>query len=264
MRLIDSHAHLTYPGLYERIGEVLRAAEAAGIEQIITIGTDLEESRKALALSQEHAGVVRAAVGFHPHNADKVSAADIEALDRQYLRHPDVVAFGEMGLDYHYGFSSRDRQMELFAAQLRIGAGLDLPIIIHSREACDDTIALLLEHGFEGRRVVFHCFTGTADEAKKIADRGWRISFTGIVTFKGSNALQAIAREYPRDMLMIETDSPYLSPEPVRRVRTNEPAHVAHTARFLAALRGEAFDEFASVTNANTREFFRLGPPAAH
>jgi TatD DNase family protein len=262
MGLIDSHAHLTYPGLYERMGEVLRAAEAAGVEEIITIGTDLEESRKAVDLAGEHPGRIRAAVGFHPHNADKVSAADIEELDKGYLRLPNVVAFGEMGLDYHYGFGARDRQHELFRAQLRIGAGLDLPIIIHSREACDDTIALLMEHGFERRRVVFHCFTGTADEARKIADRGWRISFTGIVTFKGSTELQAIARAYPREAIMVETDSPYLSPEPVRRVRTNEPAHVAHTARFLAELRGEPYDDFVRLTNDNTRTFFGLGAPS--
>lgn len=257
MGLIDSHAHLTYPELHEQIDAVLERAAAAGVEQVITIGTQVDESHKAIALAERFSGRVRAAVGFHPHEADRVER-DHLAVMRELLSHPAVVAFGEMGLDYHYSFAARDRQHEVFAAQLRMAADRDVPIIIHSREACDDTVAILSDHGFDGRRVVFHCFTGTADEAAKIADHGWRISFTGIVTFKNSTALQAIAKTYPADQIMVETDSPFLSPDPVRSKRPNEPAHVAHTARFLAQLCGEPFEQFAEQATANTKAFFGL------
>lgn len=261
IRLIDSHAHLTYPGLYDRIDEVRRHCAQAGgatvVDHVITIATDGDEARRSVALAAAHPGFISVAIGIHPHHAAKARDADWATLEN-LADEPSVVAFGEMGLDYHYDFAPRDTQAEVFRRQLRAAADRDKSIVIHSREAYDDVERILLDHGFRHRRVVFHCFTGTANEARRIADHGWRLSFTGIVTFRNSTQLQAIARDYPSDALMIETDAPYLSPEPVRSRRPNEPAHVAHIARFLADLRGEPLEELARRTRENTIAFFGL------
>lgn len=256
MSLIDTHAHLTYPGLVERIDEVLTRCAEAGVERVITIGTDAEEICAALRLAERYPDRVFASAGFHPHEAAKIADPDWTVL-REALAHPAVIGFGEMGLDYHYDFAPRDVQQRVFRRQLDLASEFGLPIIIHCREAFDDLRPILLSAGFEGRRVVFHCFTGTPEEAAAIAGHGWRVSFTGIVTFKGSTQLQAIARSYPADQLMIETDSPYLSPVPVRGVKPNEPAHVAHVARFLAELRGEPYDVLARRTWESSLAFFR-------
>jgi len=258
MGLIDSHAHLTYPEFIDRVPEVLQRCGDAGVEQVITVGTDLTDARQAVALAEAYPVRIHAAVGFHPHEAGKVTDEDLAAM-ADLWGHPRVVALGEMGLDYHYDFADRNVQRTIFGRQLGAAANRPEPVVIHSREALDDTIRILVEHGFAQRPVVFHCFTGTADEAERIAEHGWRISFTGVVTFKRSVELCEIARAYPMDKLMVETDAPYLAPEPVRNQRPNEPAFVAHTARFLAELRNEPFEPFAEQTARNTREFFRLG-----
>lgn len=257
MTLIDSHAHLTYPGLIERIDGVRRNCAEAGVDHVITIATDGDAARKAVALAAQRPDFISVAIGVHPHHAAKATEADWAALS-ELAGDPSIVGFGEMGLDYHYDFAPRDKQAEIFRRQLRAAADRDKPIVIHAREAHDDVEHILLDHGFRHRRVVFHCFTGTADEARRIADHGWRLSFTGIVTFRNSTALQNIARNYPADALMIETDSPYLSPEPVRSRRPNEPAHVAHVARFLAELRGESLVDLSRRTRENTIAFFGL------
>lgn len=257
MNLIDSHAHLTFPELTGQINAVLERCAQAGVEKIITIGVDLVDAQKALELCEHYPQKIFTGIGFHPHEADKVSKNDLLSMAELWNR-DEVVALGEMGLDYHYDFADRDKQKSVFSGQLELASSFNKPIVIHCREAADDTIPLLLDHGFENKPVVFHCFTGTTQEAERLAQHGWRISFTGIVTFPGSTELQAIAREYPADQLMVETDSPYLSPVPVRNKRPNEPAHVAHTAQFLADLRGVSFEEFAEQTNQNTRSFFNL------
>jgi TatD DNase family protein len=260
LNLIDSHAHLTHKDLFGRLDEVLANAKAAGVNHIISIACDADEAEKALAIARVHNNV-SATAGIHPHEAAKVSQdvmnANIDRVSR-LLEEREVVAVGEIGLDYYYDFADRETQMRVFAGQLEMASGHDLPLIIHCREAFDDTIALLEQHGYHNKRVVFHCFTGTKEEAQRVADHGWRISFTGIVTFKKLTELQDIARAYPADELMVETDSPYLSPVPVRHVHPNEPAHVAHTLRFLAALRGDEPEALAAQTTANTRAFFRL------
>lgn len=257
MGLIDSHAHLTFPELFGQVDEILLRCTQAGVDRVVTIGTDLADAKKAVELARRYPGRVHAAVGFHPHEAVKVGETDLTAM--AILWDDDrVVAMGEMGLDYHCDFSDRPTQQAVFRRQLELAAGRDKPLIIHCREALDDVTAMLVDGGFEHRRVVFHCFTGTAEEAARIARNGWRVSFTGIVTFRGSTELQAIARVYPADQLMVETDSPYLSPVPVRGKKTNEPAHVAHIARFLAEFRGVSYEEFVETTSQNTREFFGL------
>jgi len=257
MGLIDSHAHLTYPELSGQLAGVFARCDEAGVEAVITVGTELDDARSALALTDQYPGRVRAAVGFHPHHADQISEVDLGAMELLW-RDARVVALGEMGLDYHYDFASRENQQRVFAGQLRRAAAIQKPLVIHCREALADVAPVLVQHGFEGRRVVFHCFTGTADEAAEIARHGWRISFTGIVTFPKCKELQEIAKSYPGEKLMVETDSPYLSPVPVRGKQPNEPAHVAHTGRFLAQLRGEPFEGLAAQTRVNTIEFFGL------
>lgn len=257
MALIDSHAHLTYDELYSQIDDVLARCAAAGVDHVITVGTSPPDIDRALALAVRFTGRVSVAAAIHPHHAAEVSPADLDAL-AQTWHDPRVVALGEMGLDYHYDFADRGVQRDVFAVQLARARPLDKPLVLHSREALDDTIGLLLDHGFENRPAVFHCFTGTAEEAARIAAHGWRISFTGIVTFRKSQWLQEIARAYPADQLMVETDAPYLSPEPFRGQRPCEPAYVAHTARFLADLRGEAFEQFVVQTAHNTQSFFQL------
>jgi len=257
MGLIDSHAHLTFPDLSGVLSAVLDRCAAGGVDRIITVGTDVADARAALDLARQHEGTIFAAAGFHPHQAAKMMTDDLAAMEGLW-RDPQVVALGEMGLDYHYDFAPRDVQQDVFGAQLERASAFDKPVVIHSREALDDTMAILSERGFVGRRVVFHCFTGTPDEAASIAALGWRISFTGVVTFKRSQELQAIARAYPADQLMIETDAPYLSPEPVRHKRPNEPSYVVHTAGFLADLRGETLEDLAATTAQNTVAFFGL------
>lgn len=236
---------------------VLDRCTQAGVERIITIGVDLNDAQHALQLCEQYPDQIRVGIGFHPHEADKVSDKDIEVMAGLW-NNPSVVAMGEMGLDYHYDFADRENQKKVFSRQLELAADIDKPIVIHCREAFDDTIPLLIDHGFENSRVVFHCFTGTTDEANRLARHGWRISFTGVVTFPKSTELQAIAKEYPADKIMVETDSPYLAPAPVRGKHPNEPSYVAHTARFLAELRGESFEAFANQSYHNTKTFFGI------
>jgi TatD DNase family protein len=254
--LIDTHAHLTFDELHRDLAGALARARSAGVSQIITVGTTAADSARAVEIAAAESDVW-ATVGIHPHEAARATDADLAAV-RELGSASKVAAVGETGLDYHYDFSDRSSQQRLFEAQLAIADDLGLPVVIHCREAVKDAVTMLKAAGFEGRPVVFHCFTDTAEEAERIAAHGWRISFTGIVTFKNAQAIQDIARQYPADQLMLETDAPYLSPVPVRSVRPNEPAHLVHTARFLATLRGEDFEGLASRTTANARAFFPL------
>ncbi len=257
MGLIDSHTHLTFDALINQIDAVLARCAEAGVDEMITVATDLAHARRAMELAARYPGRVHMAAGFHPHEADHVTPEDLTAM-ADIWRRPAVVGIGEMGLDYHYDFADRGAQRRVFARQLALAEPLKQPIIVHCREALDDTMALLCDHGYECRPVVFHCFTGTEADATRIADHGWRISFTGIVTFRKSTELQAIAKAYPAEALMIETDAPYLSPEPVRNKRPNEPAFIRHTARFLAELRGISLDELTELTARNSRSFFGM------
>ena len=256
MELIDTHCHLTFGELAGQVEAVLQRASEAGVRHCLTIGVTPEDGGRCVELAEKHAGVF-AAVGIHPHEAQRFAGADLSGLG-ELLGHPRVVAMGEIGLDYHYDFAEGKAQRALFEAQLGICAEAGLPLVIHNREATDDTVKMLSQAGFGGRRVVFHCFTGAPAEARLIRDQGWRVSFTGVVTFKNAGEVRRVAREYPGDELMLETDSPYLSPEPVRNVRPNEPAYLVHTARFLAELRGQRLEELAEQTTRNTVEFFDL------
>ncbi len=257
LELIDTHCHLTNDRLDGQTDILLPQARAAGVIACLTAGTDVADSREAAALAQKYEGLYSAA-GIHPHQAKEVALDYIARLEEVIGANPSkCVAVGEMGLDYHYEFSPRQDQRRVFTEQLEMAARLKLPAIIHSREALEDTLAILA--AFAGRLSgVIHSFTGNEAEAKRFLDQGWHIGFAGIITFKRSEENRAAAKIVPPDRLLVETDAPYLSPEPVRKVFPNVPAHVVHTARLLAEVRGVPFEELAAQTTANARKLFGL------
>ncbi len=252
---IDSHCHLSSGELHADAAAVLDRAAAAGVIECVTIATDLQDAQRAIAMSDEHAAV-RVVAGIHPHEAGHAA----EGWDRALLsivRRDDVFAVGETGLDYHYDFAEPAAQRHVFRRQLEIACEVGKPVVIHCRDAQRDALDEL--RSFPTLRgAVFHCFTGTQADADEILDRGHWISLTGVVTFKKSDKLRAVARNLPADRFMIETDAPYLSPEPLRSRRPNEPAHLIHTARRIAAARGISTAELSALTLANTRRFFSL------
>lgn len=257
--LFDTHCHLNSGELLERRQQVLANAAAAGVSRLITVACRPDEFEVALSLRAEYAGLYIAA-GIHPHEAARVDETAWPRL-AQVWQAVRVVAAGEMGLDYHYDFSPRDVQKQVFERQLRLAAPTGLPLVIHSREAQQDVISLLCDHGYEHRKVVFHCFSGTPEEAAELRGHGWWTSFTGLITFRNSSSQLQACLETPLDQLMFETDSPYLSPEPVRKMRPNEPANVRHTIQFAARSRGADFAELAARTTANARRFFGIDEP---
>ena len=254
--LIDTHCHLTSEQLVNRRDEVARAAVEAGVARMITVTCRASELPTAMALRETHVNVWIAS-GIHPHEAGRVSTEEIATVVASWTR-PGVVAAGEMGLDYHYDFSPRDVQQDVFRRQLDLAAPTGLPIIIHAREAQADVIRILEAAGYRNRPVVFHCFSGTREEAAEIRSYGWRTSFTGLITFKNAAEQQAAMLDTPADQLMFETDSPYLSPEPVRKIRPNEPRNLVHTVRFAAMLMGRPWEEVAERSTRNAEQFFRL------
>ena len=253
MTLIDSHCHLVYEGLAERQGEVLDSARGRGVRGFLNISTRQREWDAVIAVAEREPDVW-ASIGVHPHEADAHpdlgAAALIEAA-----QHAKVIAIGECGLDYYYDKSDRAAQRERFQAHIDAARERGLPLVIHTRDAEQDTAEILeaavKEGGVTG---VLHCFTGSAELARKGLDLGFYVSLSGIVTFKNAQDLQATARWLPSDQMLVETDSPFLAPVPHRGQKC-EPAFVADTASFVAQLRGEDSGELAEATAAN---FFRL------
>ncbi len=248
----DSHLHLTDPRFDADRSEALSRARAAGVVEMVTIASHPGDARAAAELARTEPGVW-ATAGLHPHEASSFgddTLAEITALAAR----PEVVAIGETGLDYHYDNAPRDVQRESFRAQLELAARSGLPIVVHSRDADGDTLALVEEFG---PRVagVLHCFTAGEGLLAGGLDAGWYVSFSGIVTFAAS--LEAAVRRVPDDRLLIETDSPYLSPVPVRG-RRNEPAHLPHTCAAVAVIRGERPERIARLTARNARRFYGL------
>jgi TatD DNase family protein len=257
--LIDSHCHLDSPEFDADRDEVIARALAAGVAQMMAIGTgsgppDLEAATR---LADKYP-CFYATVGIHPHDAAKASADDLKRL-ANLLAHPKVVAIGEIGLDYHYDLSPRDTQKSVFIEQMAIAAAARKPIVIHTREAWDDTIALLEQNwkptGLAG---IMHCFSGGPVEARQALDLGFYLGFGGIVTFPKALDIQEAARQAPADRILTETDAPYLAPVP-KRGKRNEPALMVHTARKLADLRGESMDEVSHATSDNFRRLCRAG-----
>ena len=259
MELIDTHCHLTFEQLAGDIDAVVDRSRAAGVAGWITVGTDPQHNRKAVELANRFENMY-AAVGIHPHDAKDVEAGTMAEL-KELAGSEKVVAIGETGLDFHYDFSPRQDQRRVFEAQLEISRELNLPVIIHCREAFDETIDILEQFiGIEGRlkSVVFHCFSGSARQARIVLDHGFYISFTGVVTFKNAEQARQAAKIVPTDRLMLETDCPYMSPAPMRKQKINEPALMVHTARFLAELKEMSPADFAEAVTAASKNFFDL------
>jgi TatD DNase family protein len=258
VKLVDSHCHLNYEGLAERQDEVLANARARGVSAFLNISTRRSEWNDIISVAERNADVW-ATVGVHPHEADAHpdlgSAALVEAAN-----HPRVIAIGECGLDYYYDKSDRSAQRDRFRAHIDAARASGLPLVVHTREAEADTADMLGDAVKEGGVTgVLHCFTGSADLARKGLDLGFFVSLSGIVTFKNARDLQEIAKWLPLDRMLVETDSPFLAPVP-HRGKTCEPAFVVDTAAFVAELRGDAPEALADATTAN---FYRLFSKAA-
>lgn len=256
MELIDTHCHLTFDELAGDIDAVVARSRAAGVTGWVTVGTDPQENRKAVELAERFKNMY-AAVAIHPHDAGTVTAKTIEELKR-LVQHDEVVAVGETGLDYHYNLSRHEDQIRVFVEHLKIAAEFNLPVIIHCRQAFDDTMSVLTQYGGNVKRMVFHCFSGSAEQAKIVLDAGFYISFTGVVTFKNAGEIRRAAAVVPLDRLMVETDCPYMSPEPMRKQKVNEPALMLHTARCIAELKGMELADFAEAVTATSKAFFGL------
>jgi len=254
MELIDTHCHLTFEGLAEDVAAVIERSKAAGVVSWITVGTDTEQNKKDIELANEFKNMY-AAVGFHPHEAKDVTAEKIAEL-KKFAQNEKVVAIGETGLDFHYDFSRPPEQKRVFAGQLKIATELNLPVIVHCREAFNETLGILDQFGGGVKKVVLHCFSGSAKQAKVVLGHDFYISFTGVVTFRNAESVRQAAKIVPLDRLMIETDCPYMSPEPMRKQKVNEPALMIHTAKCLAELKGMDLADFAQSITATSRAFF--------
>ena len=243
---IDSHCHLSDPKI-----DFDTAIEAQGVEHLVNIACEAKDWDKACEVAAKYANI-SASIGVHPHNASEGVANLVD-----YLEKPGVVAVGECGLDYHYDNSPRDIQREVFAQQIRIAHEHELPLVIHTRSAWDETFEVLGSEGWPTNTVI-HCFTGGTTEAKKCLEQGAHISFSGIVTFpSAADDVATAAKIVPDERILIETDSPYLAPVP-HRGETNVPARVAVVGEFIAGLRGQPTQEFAELTTKNAKAFFGL------
>lgn len=252
MRWIDDHCHVHF-GRADRdaIAEAITAAHGSGVERLITVGCDVNDSHAAIAVARDHADVW-ATAGVHPHEA----AGGVEGLEA-LLGEAEVVAVGECGLDYHYDNSPRDAQRQVFAEQIAMANRHDLALMIHTREAWSDTFDILAVEGVP-ERTVFHCFTGGPKDARRCLDLGAHLSFSGIVTFKTADDVRSAATVCPADRLLVETDAPYLAPVP-HRGEQNRPALVPVVGAALAAVRGEDVASVARTTWANASRVYRLG-----
>lgn len=263
MDLIDSHAHLDFPQFDSDRDAVLERARQAGVSTVLAIGSGPgpEKLDAALPFAEQHDWIY-ASVGIHPHEARLARDTHFAQLD-QLARHPRVIAWGEIGLDYYYDHSPRDVQAAIFRRQLAQARAARLPIVIHCRDAWPDCLATLEQDWrSSGLGGILHCFTGTLEEARQGIEMGFLVSFAGNSTYPKAQNLRDVARELPLDCLLIETDSPFLAPQPYRGKR-NEPAYVAEVARTLAPVRDLPADEFAAATAGNFRRFFGLGRSGA-
>lgn len=257
LRLIDSHAHIQGPEFAADLNGVIDRAHAVGVEKILVVGGtgELSSNDAAVAIANSFTGLF-ATVGMHPHDAKDVSEQDFERLEH-LAADPKVVAVGETGLDFYYDHSPHDLQVKVFTRFIHMARALELPLIVHDRDAHRDIAELLKSEGGENLRGVIHCFTGDYPAAKVFLDLGFYLSFSGIVTFKNAEALREVVRELPLDRMLVETDSPYLAPVPHRGKR-NEPAFVRLVAEAIAQVKGVGVDEVAEVTSLNARLLFGI------
>src|SRR5512139_859800 len=254
--LIDTHTHLDDARYNDDRDAMIARAREAGVEQFVTIGCDLATSQAAVALAEQHS-FVYASIGVHPHEVKHIQEAWYDQF-RRLAKNRKVVAYGEIGLDYHYNHSSPKEQRERFREQIQLARELHLPVIIHTREAQEDTIAILKDERASEIGGVFHCFSGDARLAKDALDLGFYLSFSGILTFQNATMLRDIAKTVPLDRVLIETDCPYLTPVPYRGKR-NEPAYVSQVAKQLAAIHSEfPLEEVQRRTTENAKRLFKI------
>ena len=255
--LIDSHCHLNFPDLAQRLPEVLANMAEAGVDKAIAISVSRQSFEEVHAIAQNHPNIY-ATVGIHPDDPEAEEFSLEELLER--AARPKVVAIGETGLDYHWCKGDLAWQHQRFALHIEAANRSGLPLVVHTRDAAEDTMRLLREH--QAHAGVIHCFTEDVHTAKLALDLGFYISFSGIVTFKNATAIQEAARYVPLDRLLVETDAPYLAPVP-KRGKPNEPAYVRHTAAFVAQLRGDSLENIAQATTANCLRLFHKISTAA-
>ena len=248
--LIDSHCHLNFPDLAQRLPEVLANMAEAGVDKAIAISVSRQSFEEVHAIAQKHPNIY-ATVGIHPDDPEAEEFSLEELLER--AARPKVVAIGETGLDYHWCKGDLAWQHQRFILHIEAANRSGLPLVVHTRDAAENTMRLLREH--QARTGVIHCFTEDVRIAKLVLDLGFYISFSGIVTFKNATAIQEAARYVPLDRLLVETDAPYLAPVP-KRGKPNEPAYVRHTAAFVAQLRGDSLENIAQATTANCMRLF--------
>jgi TatD DNase family protein len=255
--LIDSHAHIQGKEYAGEAAAVIERARATGVEQIIAVGGagDMSSNTDAAALADSFENIY-ATVGMHPHDAKDVGPDELQQL-KDLTLHPKVIAVGETGLDYYYDHSPRDVQRRVFAQFIHMARETELPIVVHERDAASDGAELLRSEGAGKLRGVIHCFTGNYEAARAYLDLGFYISFTGIITFKNADALRDVVRRVPLERVLVETDSPYLTPVPHRGKR-NEPAYVRLVAATVASVKGVTLEEVARVTTDNARQLFKI------
>ena len=256
MKLIDTHSHLTFEEFLPQLDGVLDRSREKGICTWITVGTDMLENANVVQMVSMIDGVY-GTVGFHPHCAKEVNSAMLKVM-RAQASNERIVAIGEMGLDYHYDFSPRNIQQHIFRTQLDIAVEKQMPVVVHSREAFDDTVEILSGYVDKLPAVIIHCFGYGAEEAKIFVDMGFYVSFTGVVTFKNADSTREAALEVPMDRILVETDCPYMSPAPLRKERVCEPSFMIHTASKLAEVKGVSLEEFAKVTTETACKIFGL------
>ena len=247
--MIDTHCHLYDKKIYPNLNQIVANAIDANIKKIICIGDNLNTSEKSIKIAEEYDNIY-ATVGIHPHEAKEAESAYLDTL-KNYSNHKKVVAIGEIGLDYYYNFSEPDIQKKIFLNQLKLANDLNLPVVVHCREAYDDLYSTILKS--KHTKGVIHCFSGDIDYAKKIIDIGFLISFTGMITFVKS--LESVIKEINLEHIMIETDSPYLAPIP-HRGKTNQPAYVKKVAEKIAEIKNISIDEVEKITTNNANQLF--------
>lgn len=255
--LVDSHAHIQGSEFAADVAQVIRQAQAAGVERIIVVGGagELSSNDEALAIATSYPGLF-ATVGMHPHDAKRVSDEDLKRL-KELISDPKVVAVGETGLDFYYDHSPREIQIELFCRFIHMARQAGLPIVVHNREAQREVAELIRNEGKRELRGVIHCFTGDYEAARAFLDLGFYLSFTGIITFKNADSLRDVVRKLPLDRILVETDSPYLAPVPHRGKR-NEPAFVRLVAETVAKIRRISLEEVAQATSLNAQRLFGI------
>lgn len=252
--MIDSHCHLDFEQFEGRLEAVLDEARHVGVSTIVNIGVDLPSSRRSVELAEKH-DMIYATIGVHPHDAKTLDSRVVDELTR-LAAHDRVVAVGEIGLDFYRDLSPRDVQRRAFRRQLELAVTLEMPVVIHTREAFEETLKIVREYASRLPGGVFHCFPGSIDDAMRVFDLGFVVSVGGVITYKNSR-MARVAAAVPLEKLMLETDAPYLTPVPFRG-QVNQPAYVRYTLRKLAELRGISGSETEAVTDRTTRKLYRL------